>query len=91
MIHADEKYEKRKKTRILANILAFETCDLWVDFVILLEAHYSSYNCSSNLKITEKGLLDPVEVPQTFSKRLINSETDFNETEILNNFTYTNP
>ena len=42
MIRADGKCEKRKKTRILAIILTFETCDMWVDFVILLEAHYGT-------------------------------------------------
>ena len=67
MIHADAKYEKRKKTQILAIILTFETCDMWVDFVILLEAHYGTYNCSSNLKTTEKGFLDLVKLSKMFA------------------------
>ena len=91
MIQVDGKNEKRKKTRFLTIILTFENCDMQVDFVILLEIHYGSYNFSNDFKTTEKGFLDLVKLLQTFAQRLMNSETDFDETEILNNFTYTSP
>ena len=91
MIHADGKYEKRKKTRILTIILTFENCDMWVDFVIPLEPHYASYDCSNEFQTTGKGFLDLAKLSQPFSWRLINFETGFNENEFLNNFNHTNP
>ena len=67
MIHADGKYQKRKKTRFSTIILTFENCDLCVDFVILFEAHYGSYDRSSKCKTTEKRFLDLVKLSQTLA------------------------
>ena len=91
MIHEDRKFKKRKKTRFLTIILASENCDLWVDFVILLEAHYGSHNCWITFQTTGKGFLDPTKLSQTLAQSFMNSKTHFNETENLNYFIYTSP
>ena len=68
MIHAYAKYEKREKTRFLTIILTFESCDLWVDFVILSEAHYGPSACLITSKIKLKGFLDLLKLSQTFAQ-----------------------
>ena len=73
MIHADGKYQKRKKTRFLMIILTSENCELCVDFVILFEAHYGSTDRSSKCKTTEKRFLDLLKLSQTLAWSLMNS------------------
>ena len=91
MIHADGKNEKREKTRFLTKILASENCDLWVDFVILLEAHYGSHDCLITFQTTGKRFLDSAKLSQRLAQSFMNSKTHFNETEILNYFIHTPP
>ena len=80
MIHADGKNKKRKKTRILTIFWTGESCDLWVDFVILLEGHHGSYNCLNVFKTTGKGFLGLLKLLQTFEQSFMNSKTHFDET-----------
>ena len=75
-----EKSDFMKKTRILTIILTFESCDLWVDFVILLKGHHESYNCLNVFKTKGKGFLDLVKLSQTFEQSFMNSKTHFDET-----------
>ena len=91
MIHADGKYQKRRKTRFSTIILTSEKCELCFDFVILFEAHYGSTDRSSKCKTTEKRFLDLVKLSQMLAWSLMSSETDFNETENLNIVIYTYP
>ena len=91
MIYAHRKYEKSKKTRFLTIILTFENCDLWVDFVILHEACHGPSDCLVTFKTTVKEFSDQAKLSQTFAQRFMNSKTDFNETEILNNSTHITP
>ena len=80
MIHAYGKCQKRKKTRFLTIILTFESCDLRMDFVILLEAHYGPSACLITSKIKLKGFLDLLKLSQTFAQRFMSFKMDFNET-----------
>ena len=73
MIHADRKYQKRKKTRFLTITLTFENCDLCVHFVILFKPHYGSHDRSNKCKTTEKRFLDLVKLSQTLAWSLMNS------------------
>ena len=89
MIHEHGKCEKSKKTRFLTIILTFENCDLRMNFVILPEAHCGPSACLMTSKIILKGFLDLLKLSETFAQRFMSFQTDFNETEILNNFLYT--
>ena len=81
IIQEDENFKKRKKTRFLTIIFVSENCDLWVDFVILLEARYGSHNCWITLPTTEKEILDSAKLSQTLAQSFMNSKTHFIETE----------
>ena len=71
MIHAYGKCQKRKKTRFLTIILTFESCDLRMDFVILLEAHYGPSACLITSEIMLKGFSNLLKLSQTFAQRFM--------------------